>query len=529
LLEAAGAAAELVLRTSVIRSTVERQLEMLGAMAGSIELVRTQADDLAAGSVAAADLALQTRELAQDGAGSLVGVVRDLERAVHTAQACLERLDEFTGRLGEIDKFTSTIDAISRQTKLLALNAAIEAARAGEHGRGFSVVADEVGRLAAAAEVATKSIAQTVADISDAGSRSLSSGGELRESVESLREGVGAATRAGNVFERIVAQVDDVSSQVVALGERCATQRDAAATAATQAQLINASARSTTDAADALARSTELVGGATDALALAGLENVPGSGPAASAMRLIVTELRPLFDVPRAHAGALIALAADRGARGQALRTDDLVELDDLMKDSLSRFRGSICGATVTIAPGQLEDRRLWMQWWTAGPRQLVPDFDPGSEGVYDYTTMDWYTKPLASRREVLTDPYFDEGGAEAWIVTVSVPVMAGPRPLGVTTTDIDLDAVARLCSGALRSLPGPAALLSEAGIVVTSTDARQMPVGERLGGPLGAWVGGETDRHASGPGGATITTLPTLDWSLLMLDVASRTLPTAA
>lgn len=65
----------------------------------------------------------------------------------------------------KIKELTRNIIEITEETNLLALNASIEAARAGEAGRGFSVVADEIGKLAANSAASATEIQRVTAEV----------------------------------------------------------------------------------------------------------------------------------------------------------------------------------------------------------------------------------------------------------------------------------------------------------------------------------------------------------------------------
>lgn len=106
-----------------------------------------------------------TTKMAQDGGKLVQATVEQM----HAIADTVEHSSTVVGRLGERSKeigaIIDTISGIAEQTNLLALNAAIEAARAGEHGRGFSVVAEEVRKLAEESQEATTKISNLIAAI----------------------------------------------------------------------------------------------------------------------------------------------------------------------------------------------------------------------------------------------------------------------------------------------------------------------------------------------------------------------------
>ncbi|HQR03825.1 MAG: methyl-accepting chemotaxis protein [Proteobacteria bacterium] len=128
------------------------------SMAQSMETVSTRSRDTASA-------ARQSLETAQRGAAAVadsIAAMHDIRQQIQETSKRIKRLGESSQEIGEI---VALISDITEQTNVLALNAAIQAAAAGEAGRGFSVVAEEVQRLAERSGDATKRIAVLVRTI----------------------------------------------------------------------------------------------------------------------------------------------------------------------------------------------------------------------------------------------------------------------------------------------------------------------------------------------------------------------------
>jgi twitching motility protein PilJ len=185
-----------------IRETGKSVLEM----AGRINDVSTQAQE----SARVARQSLQAAETGLKAVQNAIGGMNSIRDQIQETSKRIKRLGESSQEIGEI---TELISDITEQTNVLALNAAIQAASAGEAGRGFSVVAEEVQRLAERSADATRQIAALVKAIQTDTQDAI---GAMERSTQGVVEGAKLSDNAGTALS----EIDRVSRRVADLIEQ---------------------------------------------------------------------------------------------------------------------------------------------------------------------------------------------------------------------------------------------------------------------------------------------------------------------
>ena len=107
----------------------------------------------------------ESKDLLEGVVGEINKGYTDVKQTTENLQSIISQFsrlkengDKLEVKTKDINEVAEMVTAIAEQTNLLALNASIEAARAGEHGRGFSVVAEEIRKLAEQSKKAATSI-----------------------------------------------------------------------------------------------------------------------------------------------------------------------------------------------------------------------------------------------------------------------------------------------------------------------------------------------------------------------------------
>ncbi len=134
------------------------------------------------------------------------------------SEITVELMNSLHNKSDEIGNINKAIEEISEQTNLLALNAAIEASRAGEAGRGFSVVADEIRKLATQAQESAKGIQNLIrqiqADILQANNQIVLENKKVEDGIVSVLESRNAFLLIKKNINEVVQNIQTVVSEV---------------------------------------------------------------------------------------------------------------------------------------------------------------------------------------------------------------------------------------------------------------------------------------------------------------------------
>jgi methyl-accepting chemotaxis protein len=187
---------------------VEETTSAMEGIVATVTNVSEKADEASRTTQEAARLSLHGEE-ATTQAVAKIGEVRDAIETLATSVELLGRRSE------EIGKIVDVITNIADQTNLLSLNAAIEAARAGESGRGFSVVAEEVRKLAEGSGKAAEQIGELIKEVQS----------ETAKAVKYMEIGTSEVALGTEVVGRtgdVLREINESVSRTAALAEEIA-------------------------------------------------------------------------------------------------------------------------------------------------------------------------------------------------------------------------------------------------------------------------------------------------------------------
>ena len=189
---------------------IQQASEKVLQMAGSINEVAQTASQ----SARVAQVSLSAAEKGGQAVRNQIDGMHEIRGQIQETSKRIKRLGESSLEIGEI---VELISDITEQTNVLALNAAIQAASAGEAGRGFTVVAEEVQRLAERSAEATKQIEAIVKTIQ----------ADTQDAVAAMEKstvGVVEGTKLSDAAGQALSEIQKVSRDLAELIGRISTQ-----------------------------------------------------------------------------------------------------------------------------------------------------------------------------------------------------------------------------------------------------------------------------------------------------------------
>lgn len=217
--EQSSQASEMIAATiQEVASRAEKQAHDVDQGVQAINELSSGVQEIASSAQTTASLSTRTSEQAMEGNQAIQVTIKQMDSIYATMNQLAGAVAQMNEHSKQIGQIVDVIADIANQTNLLALNAAIEAARAGEHGRGFSVVAEEVRKLAEQSSQQATQITQLIGIITDHTHQVVQS---MDQGVREVDEGLHVVHTAGKLFEGIKTNIDEVSTQIQGITASC--------------------------------------------------------------------------------------------------------------------------------------------------------------------------------------------------------------------------------------------------------------------------------------------------------------------
>jgi twitching motility protein PilJ len=193
----------------LLQAAQKQSTEIQGTGRAVAQMTQTMSEvsKSASESARVAEVSLNAAEKGALAVQNAIRGMNDIREQIQETSKRIKRLGESSQEIGEI---VQLISDITEQTNVLALNAAIQAASAGEAGRGFTVVAEEVQRLAERSAEATKHISAIVKSIQR----------DTQDAVEAMErstQGVVQGTKTADEADQALREIGQVSNRLAEL------------------------------------------------------------------------------------------------------------------------------------------------------------------------------------------------------------------------------------------------------------------------------------------------------------------------